>query len=92
MKRLFKTIPLVVFLLSSLVVTPAFALPAAGECKYRCNRTVDTAACVEGSRGGRDCQVVQNCTQVGFIHIGNGIWVPAWECSYNCQIEYCVWV
>jgi len=92
MKRLFKAIPLVVFLLSSLVVTPVFALPAGGECKYKCNRTVDTATCVEGSMGGRNCEVVQNCTQAGFVQLPGGIWVPFYSCSFNCQIEYCVWV
>ena len=92
MKRLFRAVPLVVFLLSNLVVTPAFALPTGGECRYRCNRTVDTAACVEGSMGGRNCDVVQNCTQVGMVEIQPGMWVPFYNCTLNCQIEYCVWV
>lgn len=92
MKRLFKAVPLVLVLLSSLVVTSAFALPTGGDCKYRCNRTVDTTACVEGSMGGRNCEVVQNCTLVGFIPTQGGGWVPYYNCSFNCQIEYCVWV
>jgi hypothetical protein len=81
----------------ALLVTVAFALtgvaqrgPRPEECEWRCERGLDTAQCVStGFMGARNCSVVSNCTI--FVIPSNPPEIGV-SCTYDCQLEYCVWV
>ena len=60
------------------------------DCQWRCERGLDTAECVvTGFMGARNCSIVSNCTI--FVIPTNPPEIGV-SCSYDCKLEYCVWV
>lgn len=56
------------------------AVPAnASGCDWICEYGVDTAECVPGPMGGRECEV--NCVL--------DPWLGEFEC--DCDVEWCIW-
>jgi len=64
--------------------------PRPENCEWKCERTLDTASCLHTySMGGSNCSIVPTCTIVVVPTNPPSLSVT---CTYDCQIDYCVWV
>ena len=90
MKRKSTLLPLLVLLLAAAMAPPAAGQITRDDCVWGCEKAVDSATCRAGTGRHRECTVVQSCTQTGWL-FAQGIWIPVFSCTFNCEFTYCYW-
>ena len=90
---------LVVLLLVFCAAPSTFALPKPQPgCVYTCEKGLDTTECKTNAAGtflaARTCEVVPNCVVHTYDPDGQGGTPPIliMTCTYDCAMEFCVWV
>lgn len=87
-----------IFMLCSSLVSYEGQVGGSPGCVFRCERSIDTTECQRsaGPRFGaaRTCEVVSNCYVHAMDPDGPGGAPPILvvSCTYDCAMEYCVWV
>ena len=91
----------VLILIAILVLLPSitFAFPGNGPgCVFTCRKTVDITECKQATGptfgAAKTCEVVSSCYVWAMDPDGPGGAPPILmtTCSYDCAMEYCVWV
>jgi hypothetical protein len=90
----------ILLLCLAFVPTVTFGLPRGGGpgCVFTCDKRIDTTECKQGSNAtflaAKTCEVVSNCWVNAMDPDGPGGAPPILvvTCTYDCQMEYCVWV
>jgi hypothetical protein len=73
----------------------AWAPPTAGAgCDKRCYESVDIVECRAARMGHNNCRITSSCWVGAVDPDGPGGNPPIvfTECTYNCHVDYCVWV
>lgn len=92
---------LVILLLCVAFVTSAtFAFPPGGGpgCVFTCDKRIETTECKQSTGAtfgaAKSCEVVSTCWAHAMDPDGPGGAPPILvvSCTYDCQMEYCVWV
>ena len=90
---------LILVLCLAFVPTLTFAFPGRGPgCVFTCDKRIDTTECKQAPGptfgAAKTCEVVSNCWAYGMDPDGPGGAPPILvvTCTYDCKMEFCVWV